>query len=184
MSTISEMLTSNATVYPRDVALIEVKPSERMRKQVTWKELDERANMVANVLVDRGIRKGDKVIHWMMNSINWVEAYFGIIRTGAWAVPLNYRFTSSEFKYCADIAEAKAMIVGEEFVERVDAVRFQLPVINDYIVVGQNAPEDVDGFEAVVGKASSEAPGVKLGSDDGCGLYFTSGTTGAPKPIL
>ena len=184
MTTISEMLTSNATVYPRDAALIEVKPSEGMRKQATWKELDERANMVANVLVDRGIGKGDKVIHWMMNSINWVEAYFGIIRTGAWAVPLNFRFTSSEFKYCADIAEAKAMILGEEFVEKVDAVRSQLPVISDYIVVGQNAPGYMDGFEAVVGKASTKAPGVELGSDDGCGLYFTSGTTGAPKPIL
>ena len=184
MTTISEMLTRNAATYPHDTALIELKPSEKIRKEITWKEFDERANRIANALVDKGIRKGDKVIHWMMNSINWLEVYFGIIRTGAWAVPLSFRFTSSELKYCADTAGAKAMILGEEFVERVDAVRSQLPMINDYILVGQNPPKEMDGFDAVINKASPKPANIELSDEDGCGLYFTSGTTGAPKPIL
>ncbi|MGQ9546906.1 MAG: AMP-binding protein, partial [Dehalococcoidia bacterium] len=106
--TISEMVARNRRMYPNDTAFIEVRPSQGLRKEVTWKQFDERVNRVANALVARGVRKGDKVIHWMMNSINWLEAYFGIIRTGAWAVPLNFRFTSEDFKYCADIVEAKA----------------------------------------------------------------------------
>jgi len=66
--------------------------------------------------------KGDRVIHWMMNSINWLVAYFGIVRTGAWAVPLNFRFTGRDFKYCFEIAAPKAIILDEEFVERIEAV--------------------------------------------------------------
>jgi acyl-CoA synthetase (AMP-forming)/AMP-acid ligase II len=171
-------------MYPDDCALIELKPSQGVRKEITWKEFDERVNRLANALIDRGIRKGDKVIHWMMNSINWLEAYFGIIRTGAWAVPLNFRFTSQDFKYCADIAEAKAIILGEEFIDRVEAVRPQLLTIKHYILTGQPLPKGMEDFEQVINKASSQPIDIELKDEDACGLYFTSGTTGAPKPIL
>jgi len=184
MTTISEMLARNASIYPEDSALIELKPSDRTRKEITWKEFDERANRIANALADRGIGKGDKVIHLMMNSINWLEAYFGIIRTGAWAVPLNFRFTSQDIKYCADITEAGAIILGEEFLERVAAIRPQLPALKNYIFAGQNPPEEMEELENIIATASSSAVDIELREQDECGLYFTSGTTGEPKPIL
>ena len=184
MTTISEMLARNATVYPEDIALIELEPSRNVRKEITWKEFDERANRIANFLIDMGIKRGDKVIHWMMNSINWLEAYFGIIRTGAWAVPLSFRFTSGELKYCADIAEAKAMIMGKEFIANVDAIHSQLSSIENYILVSQNSSEYMTNFEHLISNSSSKPANIELREDDGCGLYFTSGTTGAPKPIL
>ena len=182
--TIAEMLARNRRMYPDDTALIELKPSKGFRKALTWKEFDERANRIANALIERGIRKGDRVIHWMTNSINWLEAYFGIIRTGAWAVPLNFRFTSQDLKYCADIAEAKVMILGEEFTERVEAVCHQLSTIKHYIFVGQPVPEGMEDFEQIISKSSPQPVEVGLRDEDECGLYFTSGTTGAPKPIL
>ena len=181
---ISEMVARNRRMYPNDTALIEVRPSQGLRKEITWKEFDERVNRVANALIARGIKKGDRVIHWMMNSINWLEAYFGIIRTGAWAVPLNFRFTSEDFKYCADIAEAKAMILGQQFVERVEPVRPHLSTIKSYIVVGQPVPKGMEDFEQMVSESSAQPVEVNLRDDDECGLYFTSGTTGAPKAIL
>jgi Acyl-CoA synthetases (AMP-forming)/AMP-acid ligases II len=184
MTTISKMLAKNATIYPNDTALVELEPNKNIRKEITWKEFDERANRIANALMGMGINKGDKVIHWMMNSINWLEAYFGIIRTGAWAVPLSFRFTSDELKYCADIAEAKAMILGREFTRNVDAVRSQLPTINNYILVGQNSHKNMQDFEDMISNSSPEPTNIELEDEDGCGLYFTSGTTGAPKPIL
>ncbi len=182
--TITEMLARNARMYPDDSALIELKPSQGLRKEITWKEFDERVNRVANALISRGIGKGDKVMHWMTNSINWLEAYFGILRTGAWAVPLNFRFTSQDLKYCADIVEAKVMILGEQFIERVEAIRSQLPMIKHYILEGKPQPEYMEDFERVIGKSSPQPVEMSLEDDDGCGLYFTSGTTGAPKPIL
>ena len=182
--TISEMLARNARIYPEDSALIEIKPGEKLRKEITWKEFDERANRVANTLISMGIGKGDKVIHLMLNSINWLEAYFGIIRTGAWAVPLSFRFTSRDIKYCADIAEARVMILGEEFVERVADIRSQMPTITDYLVVGENKTQGMEDFQSLVDISSPEPSGAILKDKDACGLYFTSGTTGEPKPIL
>jgi acyl-CoA synthetase (AMP-forming)/AMP-acid ligase II len=184
MTTIPEMLARNASLYPNDVALIELRPSEGIRKEITWKEFDNQANRVANALIDRGIRKHDRVLQWMMNSIKWLEAYFGIIRTGAWAVPLNFRFTSSDLKYCADIAEAKAIILGEGFIERVNAIRSQLPTVSDYILAGPNPAEGMLSFEHIVSNSAPQRPNIELGDEDGCGLYFSSGTTGDPKPIL
>ena len=182
--TILEMLARNRRMYPNDTALIELRPSQGLRKEITWQEFDERVNRVANALIARRIKKGDKVIHWMMNSINWLEAYFGIIRIGAWAVPLNFRFTSQDFKYCADIAEGKVMILSEQFIDRVKEVRSQLSTIKNYIVAGPVTPEGMENFEQMISKASPKPVEVGLKDDDECGLYFTSGTTGAPKPIL
>ena len=80
------MLTRNGRVYPNDTALIELRPGKKIRTAITWREFDERANKFANALMDKGVMKGDRVIHWMMNSIDWLVAYFGIIRTGIWNV--------------------------------------------------------------------------------------------------
>ncbi|MBI2831846.1 MAG: AMP-binding protein [Chloroflexi bacterium] len=181
---ISEMLSRNARMYPDAPALIELTPAEKLRKEITWKEFDRRANKVANSLMDMGVRKGDKVAHLMMNSIDWLAAFFGIIRTGAWAVPLNFRFTGRDIKYCVDASEPKVMLLGQEFLERVQAVRSRIPAIEKYICAGKERPEGMESLEELLKTASDRAPGVELAPQDECGLYFTSGTMGAPKPIL
>jgi acyl-CoA synthetase (AMP-forming)/AMP-acid ligase II len=133
--TIAEMLARNARIYPDESALIELKPSQKIRREITWRVFDERANRIANALAARGVGKGDKVLHLMLNSTNWLEAYFGIIRTGAWAVPLNFRFTSSDIKYCADIAEAKVMILGQEFAAITEAKHHYLQHDDNFIII-------------------------------------------------
>ncbi len=182
--TISDMLAKNAALYAGETALVELKPGENKRYEITWQAFDERANRIANALMQRGIGKGDRVIHLMMNSIKWLEVYFGIIRTGAWAVPLNFRFSSRDIKYCADISEAKAMFFGEEFTERVADIRPQLGFVKSFIFEGQNAPAATERLEDFIAGSSPKPAGVPLAPDDACGLYFTSGTTGQPKPIL
>ncbi|MFP3975392.1 MAG: class I adenylate-forming enzyme family protein [Chloroflexota bacterium] len=181
---ISEMLARNAQAYPEEVALVELVPSKGFRKEITWREFDEQANRLANTLMERGIGRDDTVIHLMRNSINWLIAYFGIIRTGAWATPLNFRFTGEDIKYCTEIAESRMMILGQDFVETVESIRPQLSNIKDYILDGQNGVSDMERFEDVVAGARADPPSVNLAPEDECGLYFTSGTTGPPKPIL
>ena len=182
--TVAEMLARNARLYPDDSALIELRPSRMSRKEITWRAFDERANRVANVLTQRGVGKGDRVIHLMMNSTAWLEAYFGIIRTGAWAVPLNFRFNAADIKYCVDISEARAMVLGEEFTDRISGVRTDLPTVKDYLFSGQNLPDGMEDLEVAIAGSSARPPDVSLADDDTCGLYFTSGTTGDPKPIV
>jgi acyl-CoA synthetase (AMP-forming)/AMP-acid ligase II len=182
--TIADMLAKNARLYPEDTALVELKPSLNFRKEITWREFDNRANKIANALYNMGIRKGDKVVHLMTNSIDWLIAYFGIIRTGAWAVPLNYRFTANDILYCTQIAEAKAFIFGPEFIERVNEIRVQLINIQRFIFAGEETPEWGQNIDDFTSRATTKPLNVALEGDDPCGLYFTSGTTGQPKPIL
>ena len=97
--TIVDMLINNAKNYPDKIALVELAPSKGFRREITWKEFERNSAKVASALIQAGIKKDDKVLHFMTNSITWLETYFGIIRTGAWAVPLNYRFNSKDFLY-------------------------------------------------------------------------------------
>lgn len=180
---IGEMLARNGRMYPNDVALVERMPAEKKRFQITWKELDDRANQFSNVLTKKGIRKGDKVIHFMNNSIDWLAAYFGIVRTGAWVVPLNFRFTGEDVAYCSDVAEPKVMIFDEEFIPRIDSVKEKLPV-KDFICVGNTIPSYAESYSELLEGTPSLPLETPISFDDPCGLYFTSGTTGQPKPIL
>jgi len=77
---------------------------------------------VPDALIRKGIKKGDKVVHLMMNSIDWLIAYFGIIRTGAWCVPLNFRFAGGISSTCCDVAEPRCIVFGEEFIDRIDSI--------------------------------------------------------------
>lgn len=183
---VTEMLARNARVYGDEIALIEREPSKRTRKTITWKEFDATANQVATALIDRGVTKGDRVIHLMMNCLEWLPIYFGILRTGAWAVPLNFRFPAEDIRCCVQIAGAKVMILGAEFGERIDKIKAELPTIADYIFVGpeEMQPDYAEQFENFLEKGRRQDPQVPLTLLDEAGLYFTSGTTGQPKPIL
>ena len=117
---ITEILTKNADFYPNDISLVEINPklentknmtwrefaliqstkAESFRREITWGEFQAQANRFANLLLSRGIKKGSKVAILLMNCLEWLPAYFGILKTGAVAVPLNYRYTAEEIKYC------------------------------------------------------------------------------------
>lgn len=183
---ISEILARNARVYGDETALVEREPAKSLRREITWKEFDDQANRVATALLSRGIGKGDKVVHLMMNCLEWLPVYFGILRTGAWVVPLNFRFLAEDIRYCIDIAEGKALIFGEEFIDRVDAIRDAVPTVESFVFVGPDAskPAYAEPFQAFLESGSPEEPDVTISVLDEAALYFTSGTTGQPKPIL
>ena len=184
---ITEMLARNARMYENALALIERDPAKNRRRQITWGEFNEQANAVANALVALGIRKGDKVIQLMTNCMEWLPVYFGILHTGAWVVPLNYRFVAQDIMVCARIAEAKILIFGEEFVERISTVKEALDsTASHYIFVGpeRSRPHFAEAYSDVVFSAAKDDIQKDVSLCDAAGLYFTSGTTGTPKPTL
>jgi len=184
MITIPEMLSRNARMYPDDCALVDLKPSRNYRREITWRQMDEEANRVANALIDMGVKKGDRIIHWMMNSIDWLIVYFGILRSGAWIVPLNFRFTTGDFIYCTKVSGARFIIAGEEFITRIDAAKKNIQGIEGILALGSDLPGYMTGYHDWIGRRPISQPRVDISRDEACSLYFTSGTTGAPKPIL
>ncbi len=183
---ITEILARNARVYGDETALIERDPVNSTRKEVTWTEFDADANRMANALLSKGVKKGEKVVHLMMNCIDWLPAYFGILRTGAWVVPLNFRFSADDIKLCADIAEASAFVFGEEFIDRVERIKTALDkTVECYIFVGpeEKRPGFAEQYTDLLAAASPKAPDIESDLNDSAALYFTSGTTGTPKAV-
>ena len=184
---ITEIFARNARMYGDEIALVERDPAQKSRKEITWAQFDAEANRVANALLAKGIKKGDKVVHLMMNCIEWLPAYFGVLRTGAWVVPLNFRFSADDIKYCSEIAEAKAFIFGEDFIDRVNSIKKSLDkTVADYIFVGPEASRTVyaEQYTEFLAAASDEPLQHESNLNDSAALYFTSGTTGTPKAVL
>ncbi|HNW85816.1 MAG TPA: AMP-binding protein [Candidatus Limiplasma sp.] len=201
---ITDFLEKNARVKPDDVALVEINPAlqpdhtvtwreynliesasgGKYRREITWREFDRRANRFANLLLSRGVQKGDKVAILLMNCLEWLPIYFGILKTGALAVPMNFRYTSDEIAYCLDLSDATVLVLGPEFVGRVQQVMKQLGAIRHFFFVGDDTPAFADNLDRYIGYCSTTAPAVELLENDDAAIYFSSGTTGFPKAIL
>ena len=201
---ITELLERNATMYPNDVALVEINPKIKENRRVTWKEyeliestkkesyrreitwsvFDEKANRFANYLISRGVKKGEKVGILMMNCLEWLPVYFGVLKTGALAVPFNFRYSSDEIMYCAKLAQIDVLVFGPEFIGRIEEICDELSKKRLLIYVGDNCPTFADDYKESVANCSSVKPDITLTDEDDAAIYFSSGTTGFPKAIL
>lgn len=198
---ITELLKKNAELYRDEVSLVEVNPGadrrmtwrefaltqpvgQNYRRQMTWGEFGESANRFANLLTANGVKKGTKVAILLMNCLEWLPVYFGILRAGGIAVPLNYRYAADEIKYCLEKADAEYLVFGPEFTGRIEEIFEKLPQINMWLYVGDDCPAFADSYDALLGKYPTGCPDIPLSDDDDAAIYFSSGTTGFPKAIL
>ncbi len=203
---VMEYLERNAELYGEEVALVELNPTEPSgqriswkefsliesnrfepyRREITWSVFDEKANRCANLLIERGVKKGDKVAIIMYNCLEWLPIYFGILKTGALAVPFNFRYDAQEILYCAELAEVDVIIFGSEFIGRIEANAERLSRGRLLIYVGDNCPSFAESYHMLVADCSSHKPHLdfEITDEDFGAIYFSSGTTGFPKAIL
>jgi len=173
----------NASKYPEREFIIESYPSAKTRRALTWGQLEEQTNKVANYLIDGcGIRKGDVVQHLLLNSIEWYITYMAVLKAGAVISPLNFRFASGDIKYACDVTKSKVFILGEGFVSRVEPIRKEMDYCGHYICVG-TAPAGMKAYSEIIEKGKTTPVLADMADDDMAELMFTSGTTGAPKPV-
>jgi len=201
---ITEILERNCKLYGEDICLVEINPEIKETKRVTWKEyeliqpnptthyrreitwnvFEEKANRFANMLLSRGVKKGDKVAILLMNCLEWLPIYFGILKTGALAVPLNFRYAPDEIKYCLELAEVDILVFGPEFIGRVEEIADDISKNRLLFYVGESCPSFAEDYASLTADCSSQTPMIKLTDDDDAAIYFSSGTTGFPKAIL
>ncbi len=201
---ITDISEKNCRLYGDDVALVEINPEMPETKRTTWKEFDliepsraayyrreitwnvfnEKANRFANLLVERGIKKGEKVGILLMNCLEWLPIYFGILKTGALAVPLNFRYSADEIKYCVELAEIDILVFGPEFIGRVEEIADEISKGRLLYFVGDGCPGFAEDYNAHTANCSSQSPKIDVNDDDDAAIYFSSGTTGFPKAIL
>jgi long-chain acyl-CoA synthetase len=181
---IVDLAYRNSRIYPDRTAFVEIASLSGLRKDVSWSEFDRRTNALANALLAHGVEKGYRVFLLGKNSLNWLEAYFSIVKTGAWAVPLNFRFTDDDLRFCASVAEPGCIIIDPEYGSRIEALLPALTSVRTVITMGGSSSIGQISTEALIAENDTSRPVVELRDEDECGLYFTSGTTGTPKPIL
>ena len=168
----------------REYSLIETTPDQQYRNEITWKEFDEHANKFANLLLSRGVKKGTKVAILLMNCIEWLPIYFGVLKSGAIAVPMNYRFSADEIKYCLDLSDAEFLIFGPEFTGRIEEIFGQVKKLSTLFYLGEDCPTFAESYEKLVPLFTEKDPMIQITDDDFGAIYFSSGTTGFPKAIL
>ncbi|MGN0719404.1 MAG: class I adenylate-forming enzyme family protein [Anaerovoracaceae bacterium] len=201
---ITDFLERNAREFGDDIALVEVNPERKESRRVTWREyeliestspsyyrneiswhvFDEKANRFANLLLSRGVKQGDKVAILLMNCLEWLPIYFGILKTGALAVPLNFRYTSEEIQYCLDKADVNVLVFGPEFIGRMEPISEEVGKTRLLYFVGENCPSFAEDYNSAASNCSSRKPDIPLTDTDDAAIYFSSGTTGFPKAIL
>ena len=201
---VTDFLDKNAQLYPNEIALVELNPDEKdtrrstwkeyeliqpdsfqpYRREITWSVFNEKANRFANMLIGRGVKKGDKVAILMYNCLEWLPIYFGILKTGAIAVPFNFRYDAAEILYCAELAQVDIIVFGPAFIGRIELHAERLCQRRLLIYVGDNCPSFAESYHELVADYSSQAPGVVITEEDFGAIYFSSGTTGFPKAIL
>ena len=201
---ITELLERNAWQYPDDEALVEINPTKKpeqyktwkefslvepvaakqYRRSITWEDFNRTSNRIANMLLSMGIKKGDKVAILLMNCLEWLPIYFGVLKTGALAVPLNYRYAADEIKYCLELADVDLLIFGPEFIERVTQIKDDVKRVKNMIFVGNEDVPFAKNYEEQIKYFTSKKPVIDLNEDDYAAIYFSSGTTGFPKAIL
>lgn len=177
-------LQDKHNVIWREYELIENNPAGEYRREMTWSVFNEKSNRMANLLIKRGIKKGEKVAVLMMNCLEWLPVYFGVLKAGAVVVPLNFRYTADEIKYCLDLSDSVAMIFGSEFIGRVENIYEKIPNVRFLLFEGENRPSFAESYDRLTANCSSEAPEIELCDEDDAAIYFSSGTTGFPKAIL
>jgi len=176
------MLARTAERYPEHVAIV------FKDVNLTYRELDALVNSFANALLDLGIRKGQTVCLFMTNRPEYVISWFAIARIGAVASPMNPSYKEREVAYQLSNSEAVALIVQQESLPLVVAVRADTPNLEYVVVVGSDqhvSQSDTRFFSHLLRTHPSTPPaGSEPGWEDLVTLPYSSGTTGLPKGVM
>ncbi|RJP65869.1 MAG: long-chain fatty acid--CoA ligase [Candidatus Abyssobacteria bacterium SURF_17] len=152
-------------------------------QEISYKQLDELANRIANGLIALGIRKGDKVCLLMTNCAEYIYSFFGITKAGAVATPINSLLKGEEITYILNDSDAKALFIQSKFDELIQKILPQCPKLKNIIVVDTDvSPAGRKSLNELL-KAAASRPPVEVTAEDVAGIIYTSGTTGRPKGV-
>jgi O-succinylbenzoate-CoA ligase len=156
--------------------------------RLSFAELNARSNQLCNAFLASGIEKGDRVALLLMNSAEFVEAFFAMAKIGAVVVPLNWRLVPDELEFILKNAGAKRIIFGEEFLGSVTELHSrgdktdlqQWLQVEDELAIAPFA----ESYQRFRDAAADDEPATGAADDDMLYIMYTSGTTGLPKGVV
>jgi len=150
-------------------------------RRLSFREINARANRLANALLELGLRKGDVVAVLSSNRAEIVEALFAFARTGIVGLPLNYRLAPGEIMDLMRTLEARALIVEGRFAHVIARASADVPSLREAAVFGGPAPEGCHDYESLIAGQPETEPLCELVESDPFYFNLTSGTSGLPK---
>jgi len=155
-------------------------------KALTYPQLESRTNRLANSLLQMGLHKGDRVAVMLCNCTEFVEVDCAFAKAGLVVVPINWRYVEKEIEYVVDNSDAKAMIVGEDFIDCIDRIRggFRKIPADRFVSVGSKRFEGYVDYEGLIASSADTELDVKVDGEDTWFQIYTSGTTGIPKGVV
>jgi long-chain acyl-CoA synthetase len=175
---IGDLLVRNANKFPDKQAVV----SEA--RSLSFRELNDRVNRLANSLLDSGLRKGDRIGVLVHNSYQFIELYFASAKTGAVFCPYNNHFKQSELKDIIDYSTPRYLIFDGDYVETVSALKPNLKSVEKVICLQKTSLPFVEDYETLIARSRGEAPHAEVLEDDVLSIIFTGGTTGKPKGAM
>lgn len=151
--------------------------------EVTYRQLDEITNRLANGLTRLGIRKGEKICLLLSNRPEFVYVFLGGPKVGAVLVPINIRLKAEEVQYIVENSDATVIVTEDAFLPLIQAIRPTCPKIQHVVVIGEPERQEVIPFSRLLEAPASEPP-VEILPQDEMGIIYTSGTTGKPKGVV
>ena len=156
--------------------------------QLTYAQLEEKANRLAHYLLDQGVKKDDKVGLYCRNRIEIVIAMLGIVKAGAILVNVNYRYVEGELRYLFSNSDMVAVVHERQYADRVANVLPDTPNVKTVLVVEDGSDADYHRYGGVefysaIAAGSPERDFGERSADD-IYLLYTGGTTGFPKGVM
>ena len=148
---LGEILARQSRKYPDKTALI------FGEKRFSYQEFNDRANRLANYLLGKGVKHGDKVGILLFNGNEILEAYFAVNKLGAVAVPVNFRFVAPEIEYILSHSDSSVFIYDVMFTEAVQSLKTSLDQIHTYLSVGSVDGPDTE-YEVALSSAEAKEP--------------------------
>ncbi|MCP4004187.1 MAG: long-chain fatty acid--CoA ligase [bacterium] len=174
-------LAKRAQLCPGIEAVVEVERGRRF----TYAELNIRTNRAAHALLERGVKKGDRVALLMMNGVEYLESYFAAAKIGAVMVPLNWRLVPDELEFIINDSGSTVLIFDDAFESAVLELQGRKTTVKHWLSAGEGAPgTGIESYDAAVDAASEEEPEITASDDDLLFIMYTSGTTGLPKGVV
>jgi crotonobetaine/carnitine-CoA ligase len=157
---------------------------------VSYGEVNARSNRVANALLARGVEKGESVSVMLPNCEEFLPIWYGILKAGAVMSSINTAYKGDFLSWTINLVEAKKLFISDVFLDRLDFIAKELPLLEHVIVMKTGAQEGPDPsfkwepLDALMEASDSEPDGVEYSWVDDARIMFTSGTTGRSKGVI
>jgi len=177
MYTLGDIPRKSAILFPNNTATV----FEGAR--LTYRQLNERVNRLANALLGLGVAKGDRLTILAENTHKYLEIYFAAAKIGLSATPLNFRLSDQELLHIVNDSEATCFFAGDGYEDRARKMKGSAAAIQHWIAM-DSAVEGHHRYEELLASAASEEPDREPDEQEMAILMYTGGTTGTPKGVM